>query len=447
MGGAKEFPGLGFDPAPGIVRAVEELLGQVRNATQAFAQLQGDLDRVGLDPEAWKGPAGTEFHGRVNEVVPYVGYAKEALLNVQMSLSSWSALLSDYQTSRGKLEEQAVNARARIGRAKADPNMQLAPTGFEDEGEYKRKKALYTTAKTELDAANDELDVIITSAKDLERQHKDSAKGVADDIDEAAKAVAGLKDKKFDASQKVQPPNPGKDFDDATRRSPGETRDREDAGAVTGRGGSSISSDWAGRKILSHYLYGGGDAMTIVDDADWNDYMNANPTMLAVLEGRTNDPNRPPFSGYQVPDGKLGVQPGWYPEIALSAVNAQSTFQSFDISRPLEIENGEGMVGYQYLHGTNKNDGGFNAKGHTTVARGANGEYVVTVTADLTFNDVVDPNFEYDTDRWKAGVAKVISFGQASPYDLHITWPRDAQVVIAPDGKTVLSVTSAPGKR
>ncbi|MDI2128184.1 hypothetical protein [Yinghuangia seranimata] len=80
------------------------------------------------------------------------------------------------------------------------------------------------------------------------------------------------------------------------------------------------------------------------------------------------------------------------------------------------------------------------------MARG-NGDYIVTITADLTFNDIVDPNLLYPSDSWEAKVAKFVSAGQAEGYDLHITWPRDAQVVIDADGKTIKSVTSAPGKR
>ncbi|WP_436772456.1 hypothetical protein [Yinghuangia sp. YIM S09857] len=445
MGDSKQFPGLGFDPTPGIVPAVEGLLSQVRTSTGEFAALQGDLDRIGLDNEAWRGPAGQEFHGRVNELIPNVGFIKESLLSVQMALSSWSALLSEYQRSRTSLEEQAVAARARIAQAKSAPGMDMAPHGFEDKEEYDRKTALYTAAKAEFDAAETHLAEIVKAAKGLEQQHKTSAESAAGDIDKAAEVVALLRSKPLDPSLAPKAPNMGKDIDDLTGRAPGETREGEDAGRITRQDGSSVSSDWAGRKLLEHYLWGGGDTMTIENDPDWTEYMNANPELNLVLTGQER-PVNPQYTGYAVPGGNLGVQPPWYPEIALAAVQSQSTFGNFDMTHPLELRNGEGMVGYEYLHGTNKDVGGFNAKGHTVVTRMDDGTYVVKVTADLTFNDVVDPNLKYSTDKWKAGVANVISLGQAESYNLRVTWPQEAVVRIAADGKTVLDVQNTPAK-
>lgn len=463
MGDDKQFPGLRFDPTPGIVPAVDTLLGQVRDASMKFAQLQGDLDRVGLDHQAWVGLAGKQFHAQVDKLIPSVGFMKEALLDVQMQLSSWSALLSQYQQTRTTLDEQAVAARARVTAAENDPNMGMKPHGFEDKDEYERKTSLYNGAKAALDAAEKDLDAVIDAAKSLEGQHKSSAETVAKEIHEAARLIGQLKGSggeiKRSGSDQVN-----QTVDTVTGRGPGEHRDSEDLGKRddlpyqkrSESRGFDLNSDWAGRDILQRYLTGGGD-WTIVNDPDWNAYLNANPAMVSVLEGRPgpaqlaadNASPPPPFSGYYA-GPTLGVQPGWYPEIALAAVQSSQssgTFQEFSITRPLEIDNGEGMVGYQYLHGTNKDAGGFNAQGHTTVTKNEQGQYVVRITADLTFNDIVDPNNIYDTDKGKAVIAEIISLGQADPYKLSITWPRDAEVVIAPDGKTVVDVKSQPGKR
>ncbi len=37
-----------------------------------------------------------------------------------------------------------------------------------------------------------------------------------------------------------------------------------------------------------------------------------------------------------------------------------------------------------------------------------------------TWNDRVDPNPQYSTDRWKSTLAEVATLGQADPYDIHV---------------------------
>lgn len=185
MGDSDDFPGLRFDPTPGIVPSIETLTDQVRAAGGHFDQLVGDLDRAGLDPNAWRGRAGSEFHTQVNELAPEVRTIKDALFNAQTALSGWSTLLGQYQSRRQQLEQQAVEARARVGRAEAAPGMSQKPHGFEAKDEYDRKKGAYNAAKSELDAAKDDLAHIISLAKGLQDEHHESAKSAAKQIESA----------------------------------------------------------------------------------------------------------------------------------------------------------------------------------------------------------------------------------------------------------------------
>ena len=67
----------------------------------------------------------------------------------------------------------------------------------------------------------------------------------------------------------------------------------------------------------------------------------------------------------------------------------------------MEIENGEGIIGYQYLHGTNANVGDFERDCTASIARTAEGSATVTLEMQYRWNDVIDPNPQYSTDRWK----------------------------------------------
>lgn len=54
-----------------------------------------------------------------------------------------------------------------------------------------------------------------------------------------------------------------------------------------------------------------------------------------------------------------------------------SSFDQIDGSFLMEIENGEGIAGYQYLHGTNGNVGGFESSGTGTMLQSQDGSYTV----------------------------------------------------------------------
>jgi len=106
-----------------------------------------------------------------------------------------------------------------------------------------------------------------------------------------------------------------------------------------------------------------------------------------------------------------------------------------------EIQNGEGIVGYQYLHGTNRDAGDFGFEGTTNVHPRGDGIYEVTVDSGYTGNDRIDPNPQYSTDRWKSTLAEVATLGRrirttcTSPGTLRPSsfWTRTAGSSAAPD--------------
>lgn len=107
---------------------------------------------------------------------------------------------------------------------------------------------------------------------------------------------------------------------------------------------------------------------------------------------------------------------------------------TIDESFPMEIENGEGVVGYQYLHGTNSNAGGFERDGTATIEPDGSGGYNVTMDMHYRWNDVIDPNPQYVTDNWKSTVAEITTLGQADAYEIHIGWSERTVVNLDADG-------------
>ena len=152
----------------------------------------------------------------------------------------------------------------------------------------------------------------------------------------------------------------------------------------------SLKSDWAGREILWQYLYGGGKTR-IYDSKKWAEYMMDNYYLELYVKNY----------------------------LLTNYINMKkNTSKKIDVKLKMVIDNGEDIIGYQYLHGTNSSVGGFKIKG--TIKNNSKGK----ITFDLTYtwNDIIDPDLDYTTDQLKAVFAKAISFGKAKDYIIRIKW-------------------------
>jgi len=189
-------------------------------------------------------------------------------------------------------------------------------------------------------------------------------------------------------------------LDDRWRRPPGGDR-----------GGVHTDYDWAGGAILERYLTGGGD-WNINNDPHWTQYMQQNAILTGDLRDRA------------VHDARAMAASGQ----SIMAINQQY---------PMEIENGEGIVGYQYLHGTNADVGGFQRRGTATMVPDGSGGTIVTMEMHFTWNDVIDPNPQYATDTWKSRLAELITLGKADPYVVHIGWDETTVVHLDASGHPI----------
>ena len=88
------------------------------------------------------------------------------------------------------------------------------------------------------------------------------------------------------------------------------------------------------------------------------------------------------------------------------------------IAQIAAIENGEDIIGYQYLHGTNSNVGGFHIAG--SIQKTSNGKVLYSLSC--TWNDLIDPNPMYTSDKKKARLAEWIPFANPTDYKISISW-------------------------
>lgn len=217
---------------------------------------------------------------------------------------------------------------------------------------------------------------------------------------------------------------------------------------------SWTTSDWAGRDILYSWCYGMGiasklpgsshDKETIYYDGKYNtlpvyytytfNKQRSCPQMLEASNDtwgvymmrndmlRNGNPDETSANG----EKWVGVKKLLTEEF--DRINKGSS-KTINITKNAIIDNGEKIIGYQYLHGTNSGAGGFKITG--TASKDYNGN----VTANLFFewNDVIDPNFYYSTDAEKAQLAKQLPGAIPTDYILKIGWTYKVNLVkVAP---------------
>lgn len=152
----------------------------------------------------------------------------------------------------------------------------------------------------------------------------------------------------------------------------------------------SLKNDKFGIQILKWYLYGRGKKRTITSSS-WAAYMKANK-ILKVKERSILKP-------------------------LSEKIKTNKTIRII-IKTSMEIKNGEYIIGYQYLHGTNAKVGGFVIEAFITKNRRGQ----TTFCCSYMWNDIIDPNYSYESDSKKAKLAKFVSFGYAKDYYICIIW-------------------------
>ena len=155
----------------------------------------------------------------------------------------------------------------------------------------------------------------------------------------------------------------------------------------------NFKSDPQGMSILFHYLYGNGVSM-IQENGSWSEYLKADNELKERVKNIVYPLGESLKTGQSI---ELN-QAYYYPDIF--------------------VANGEAIIGYNYFHGPEVEAGGFVIEGKISKI----GELRVEYDLHYIWNDRMDPNFMYSSDKWKANVANIITMGKAKPFLVKISW-------------------------
>ncbi|WP_410633037.1 hypothetical protein [Amycolatopsis sp. cmx-4-83] len=165
-----DFRGLGFDPVPGNPDAVAEA---ARRCTAAAARLR-EIRPPGEIPD-WAGPSARALAERAGRAATGLATAPEAMEAAAGVLDGWAGTLVAHHRRAEELDVRAGAARRAV--VDAEDDVERAET----EAQFAPGTAgTLAAARTRLADRRQDLDGVLTEARDLERVHAIEAARVAD---------------------------------------------------------------------------------------------------------------------------------------------------------------------------------------------------------------------------------------------------------------------------
>lgn len=187
--------------------------------------------------------------------------------------------------------------------------------------------------------------------------------------------------------------------------------------------GAAVGMDNQGETILGTYLYGGGEPHDI-DDPIWAAYMMRHDALRRQIFGHL------------------------YPAVQEIADRRQKERHPIVERFHAEFPENRDRSGYALLHGSNAQVGDFQLLGWAEVEEAvdpADGAYDIELELRFVFNDIVDPNKSYASDRRGSVFADIISFGRARSYRLSISWGSSCLAEVR--GGRVVALSGYPSDR
>ncbi|NLU66044.1 putative T7SS-secreted protein [Streptomyces sp. HNM0574] len=193
---ADDWSGLGWNPTPGHPRLATNLANHLKGTADVLKDTHDLLDSLTKESSHWKGKARDAFTDKISDLPKYLADAKDSLRGASKEIQSWSDSLESMKTKAGNYEADAKKARKRAeeaekayGKARSNPDLNLAGQTFSKGAELDSAQRRLDAANSEvesawkrLDSAQSELEELIDAAKKLERDHGDTAQDHADQI-------------------------------------------------------------------------------------------------------------------------------------------------------------------------------------------------------------------------------------------------------------------------
>ena len=182
----REFPALGFDPAPGDAGAVSAAAADVSGAGKVFGAASANVTK--LNSSGWTGDAADAFRGQLKDLPRDLDLAARSHQTAAQTLTEWGSGLATQQRRAAELETRAADLRRREGTAVAEVNRLAGQTAPSGSPEFTRLKSQYDSARSTATTLGSELQDVIAQARRLQGEHRSAASTAAGKIRNVADA-------------------------------------------------------------------------------------------------------------------------------------------------------------------------------------------------------------------------------------------------------------------
>ncbi|NBH06242.1 putative T7SS-secreted protein [Amycolatopsis sp. SID8362] len=181
----RDFPALGFDPAPGDLDGVTDLAGKYRAVSKDLTEADDALRQIVRKQGIWQGEASDAFARRIGPLPRYLEGAARSMGDAGSALEAWSQQLGDLRKRAADLEARAESAAQAAEAARANPDLALANRTFPDQKSLQLAQKLLDNAGRQLQSAIDGCQNIQDAAKQLQQEHTEAAGRVAEALRKA----------------------------------------------------------------------------------------------------------------------------------------------------------------------------------------------------------------------------------------------------------------------
>jgi uncharacterized protein YukE len=181
----REFPALGFDPAPGDPGSLAGAAAGVRGAATLFGDASANVAR--LNSSGWTGDAAEAFRGQLKDLPRDLELAATSHRTAARALGDYGIGLQVRRRRAAELESRAAELRRQEAAAVAEVNLLASRTAPADSPEFRSLKSRYDSARTRATGLGSQLQEVIAEARRLHGEHRDAAGS-------AARAIRGVAD-------------------------------------------------------------------------------------------------------------------------------------------------------------------------------------------------------------------------------------------------------------
>ena len=185
----REFPALGFDPAPGEATALGTAAEGVAGAGRVFGGASANVAR--LNSSGWTGDAADAFRGQLADLPRDLDLAATSHRTAARALSAYATGLGVRQRRAGELESRAAALRQQEGAAVAEVNRLAGRTAPAGSAEFTSLKSQYDSARSRATTLGSELQEVIAEARRLHGEYRSAAA-------DAARTIRGVADAPYE---------------------------------------------------------------------------------------------------------------------------------------------------------------------------------------------------------------------------------------------------------